>query len=190
MNPPVESHNNPHSMSGVPLGVVDDEARGGPAALEPSLSDLTEALASRVDFEGAVTPGIVGALRGEMGWEGRLLDILEVLTKDVETMGYLAGGRHPDEVVTWLSVWVGSDLSIDEIRLVVSSGGWDPDPFVVLAREGLLTPLLTRTDGSCRHIRGERAGGWVSDEMAMASDAEVIAVARAVLAEDEASSSD
>jgi hypothetical protein len=56
--------------------------------------------------------------------------------------------------MTWLTMWVDSALTLDEIRQVVAFGGWDPEPFVVLARAGVLEAILRSADGSPRHIRG------------------------------------
>jgi hypothetical protein len=65
--------------------------------------------------------------------------------------------------MTWLTMWVDSPLTLDEIRLIIAFGAWDPEPFVVPARAGVLEAILTSADGSPRRIRGELAGGWVSD---------------------------
>jgi hypothetical protein len=177
--------------SRAPGKVVESAARepagSGSDISEPSLSELTEALTKRVDEEGAVPVGIAERLKEEEGWAGRLLEVLGVVTQDSQTMGYLAGGRRPDEVATWLSAWVESPLSLEEIRLVVAAGGWDPEPFVVLARAGLLGTLLRRADGSPRRIRGELAGGWVSDQLALDADADILQRVRQVLESDEGS---
>lgn len=148
---------------------------------EPSLAELAEALSCSVDTEGAVPAGVAGQLKRDNGWGGRLIDVLEVITADPETMGYLAGGRRADEVLTWLQPWAESSLSVEEIRLVISCGGWDAEPFVVLARAGLLDKLLLLPDGSPRRIRGELAGGWASDQLALADDEEVLRRVRRVL---------
>ncbi|MDA8264984.1 MAG: hypothetical protein M0T79_06495 [Actinomycetota bacterium] len=147
----------------------------------PSLSDLTEALRQRAGSDGTVPAGIAAALVEETGWNGRLLDVLGILTDDVEKMGYLAGGRRPDEVVTSLSLWAESPLSLGDIRLIVTAGGWDPEPFVVLSRAGLLRAILQAPDGSIRRIRGELAGGWVSDQLALADDTSILRAVREVL---------
>jgi len=159
-----------------------------PAISEPSLAELAEALSAKVDQKGAVPAGVAERLMNEKRWGGRLLQLLEVITNDSQTMGYLAGGQRADEVTSCLSAWAESPLSLEEIRLVVASGGWDPEPFVALARAGLLEALLRSTDGSPRRIRGELAGGWVSDELALASDADVLERVRQLLDEEHASS--
>lgn len=152
-----------------------------PMTGEPGPSQLAAALVSHVGRDGAVPSGVVRELVEQEGWSGRLVEILSVLTEDSETMGYLAGGRRPDEVATWLSVWAESPLTVEQIRLVVVSGGWEPDSFVELARAGLLERVLRRDDGSPRRIRGELAGGWESDELALASEGDVLSAARRVL---------
>jgi hypothetical protein len=165
-------------VSGDKRAGVTPIAAGEPGArlslTEPSPPELADALSFAVGADGAVPAGVTGQLRRDHGWGGRLVDVLEVITENPETMGYLAGGRRPDEVATWLSLWASSPLSLEEIRLVVSCGGWDPEPFVPLARAGLLEKFLRLPDGSPRRIRGELAGGWASDELALAGDEEVL----------------
>lgn len=164
------------------------QRRPSPAGERPTLADVTDELERHADAAGGVQAGVAAQLVAERHWTGRLVDVLAVLTEDPERMGYLAGGRHPEEVATWLALWAESPLSLEEIRLIVASGGWDPEPFVVLAKAGLLEPLLRLSDGTARRVRGELAGGWVSDQFALASDAEVLeAVSR--LLEEEAGSS-
>jgi len=159
-----------------------------PGVVEPSLADLTQALGCAADAEGVVPAGVASQLRHNYGWGGRLVDVLEVMTENVDTMGYLAGGRRADEVVTWLAPWAESPLTLEEIRLVVANGGWDPEPFAVLARAGLLEAFLLRPDGSPRRIQGELAGGWASDELALADDEEVLRRARQAIDDDAAAS--
>ncbi len=154
-------------------------------AAEPTLAALEAELKERVDARGEVPVGVAEQLQREKGWGGRLLEVLALLTRDAERMGYLAGGRRPDEVATWLSVWHGSDLSLPEIELVVESGGWDPEPFVVLGRAGLLERLLRRPDGTVRRVRGELAGGWASDNLALADEAEILREVAKVLQDQE-----
>jgi hypothetical protein len=158
-----------------------------PGVVEPSLADLAQALGCVADADGVVPAGVAGRLRQDYGWGGRLVDVLEVMTENFETMGYLAGGQRADEVVTWLVPWADSPLSLEEIRLVVASGGWDPEPFAVIARAGLLEKLLRLPDGTPRRIRGELAGGWVSDELALAEDDEILRRVRQVIDDDAAS---
>lgn len=154
--------------------------------VEPGADEVVEALAAVVDEQGLVPPGVVGPLARARGWSGRLVDVLHLVTDDAETMGYLAGGRRPDEVVTWARMWAESPLGLGEIRLIVSSAGWDPDPFVVLSRVGLLEVVLRCEDGSPRRIDGELAGAWVSDQLALADEAQVVATVEAVLRTGEA----
>jgi hypothetical protein len=153
---------------------------------EPSLEQIADALAHHVSSKGAVRPGVAAMLAAEKGWHGRLMDVLGVLTEDTERMGYLAGGRRPDEVMTWLPLWADSPFSLDEIRTIVASAGWDPEPFGVVVRNGLLEHLVYRRDGSLRRIRGELAGGWLSDQFALADDDEILGAVRRVVDEDTA----
>lgn len=169
-------------MANVNPNVSTEESDGGPVPrTEPDIEALTKALRWHVDRYGGVTAGVAATLRAERGWTGRLIDILEVFSQSAEQLGYMSGGRRPEEVATWLALWSDSPLSVDQIRLVADAGGWDPDPFVVVAREGLLETLLRLPDGSVRRVRGERAGGWVSDELAIADDTEIIAAVHRVI---------
>ncbi len=151
---------------------------------EPSLGEVADALAHHVRANGAVQPGVAAELAAERGWHGRLIDVLGVLTEDTARMGYLAGGRKPDEVMTWLPLWADSPFSLAEIRTIVASAGWDPEPFGVVVRNGLLERLVYRPDGSLRRVRGELAGAWLSDQFAMADDDEILREVRRVLDED------
>lgn len=162
--------------------------RSTPAGELPTLADLTDELERHTDAAGGVQAGVAAQLVAERHWTGRLVDVLAVLTEDPQRMGYLAGGRHPQEVATWLALWAESPLSLEEIRLIVASGGWDPEPFVVLSKAGLLEPLLRLSDGMPRRVRGELAGGWVSDQFALASDAEILQAVSELLAEEAGSS--
>ena len=151
--------------------------------VEPTLADITAALTRHANPDGTVPAGVANEIAQETGWHGRLMDVLAVLAAHTERMGYLAGGRRPAEVAEWLSVWTESSLTVEQIRLATDAGGWDPDPFVTLAGAGLLEQFLRMPDGSARRVKGELAGAWLSDELAMADDEEIIAAAHRVLAE-------
>lgn len=127
--------------------------------------------------------GVARQLAAENQWTGRLAEVLSVLDESDDKLAYLAGGRRPDEVVTWLSIWAESPLSVEQIRMITWAGGWEPDPFVALANAGLLEDFLTGPDGGVRRVHGERAGAWLSDELALADEAEIIAGASAVMAD-------
>jgi hypothetical protein len=161
-----------------------DGAATEPECIEPSLDELSEALAHRVTIYGAVQRGAAAELAAEMKWHGRLIDVLRVLTEDSERMGYLAGGRKPDEVMTWLGLWVDSPFSIEQIRMITQSAGWDPEPFVVVTKHGLLERLVRCPDGTPRRVRGELAGGWLSDRFALADDEEILREVHALLEND------
>lgn len=152
---------------------------------EPTVEEIAAALGDHVAANGAVLPGVAGELSEERGWQGRLIEILGALTESAARMGYLAGGRKPEEVVTWLSLWSGSPLSVDEIRTIVRSGGWDPEPFGVVVANGLLERLVYRPDGELRHVRGELAGAWLSDQFALADDEEILREVGRVIEQDE-----
>ena len=153
---------------------------------QPTLEELAYALAHHVAANGAVRPGVADELKVEKGWHGRLIDVLGVLTEDTARMGYLAGGRKPEEVMTWLPLWADSPFSIEEIRTIVTSAGWDPEPFGVVVRNGLLDRLVYRPDGSLRRVRGELAGAWLSDDYALATDEEILRAVRGLVDADAA----
>jgi hypothetical protein len=94
---------------------------------------------------------------------------------DHSTMRYVAGGNRAAEVADCAVRWAQSPLRLDQVALIFSCGGYDPDPFVPLARWGLLRSALCLADGTPRTIKGERSGAWISDELALATDDEIIA---------------
>ena len=149
---------------------------------EPTLSDIAGALARHANPDGTVPAGVATEIVAETGWHGRLVEVLAVLAAHTERMGYLAGGRRPAEVAEWLAIWADSSLPVEQIRLATDAGGWDPDPFVTLAGAGLLERFLRLADGSLRRVKGELAGGWLSDELAMADDEEILSAVRRLLA--------
>ena len=134
---------------------------GRSAPHEPSLDELTVALSRHVDRNGSVLAGLADEFVREYGWCGRVVEVLRVFTENEKRMAFLAGGRRPDEIVAWLSPWVESSLTIDEIGSVIECGGLYPDPFAVLAGAGLLQSFLRTPEGGQRRIQGELAGGWL-----------------------------
>lgn len=163
---------------------ISDEATEIPESSEPTLEEVADAMFHHVTAHGTLRPGVAAELAAEHGWRGRLMDVLEVLTEDTTRMGYLAGGHKPSEVMTWLPLWAESPFTVGEIRTIVTSAGWDPEPFGVVVRAGLLDRLVHRADGSLRRVRGELAGAWLSDQFALGSDDEILRAVRAVLEED------
>lgn len=166
---------------------MDETTRGATTETgtrEPTLEQLADALAHHVRANGALRAGVATQIASETGWTGRLMAVLAVLTEDEARMGYLAGGRKPTEVMTWVPLWADAPLTVDQIRAIVTCGGWDPEPFAVIARHGLLERLLYRADGSVRRVRGELAGGWLSDQFALADDDQVLDAVRTVIAEE------
>lgn len=151
-------------------------------AFEPSVVDLQTALRAYADRSGSVSASDAHRIAREKGWSGRLVEVLELLAESDQRLGYVAGGSHPEEVATWVALWAESSLDLPDIALVLRSGGWDPDPFVVLERAGLLEALLVCPDGTPRRVDGELAGAWMSDELALAEDAEILARAKALIA--------
>lgn len=159
------------------------EAPGRESAGEsvPSLDELSVALAGHAGVDGLLWSGVAALLAEERGWTGRVMEVLAVLTEDTARMGYLAGGRKPDEVMSWVPLWADAPFSIEQIRTIVGSGGWDPEPFDVVVRHGLLEGFVTRPDGSARHVDGELAGAWLSDRFALADDDEILRAVRKVV---------
>ena len=147
----------------------------------PSLEELSEALAAHAGVDGLLWSGVAAALAKERGWTGRVMEVLAVLTEDTARMGYLAGGRKPDEVMSWVPLWADAPFSLEQIRTIVGSGGWDPEPFEVVVRNGLLERFVTREDGRARHLDGELAGAWLSDRYALADDDEILRAVRNVV---------
>lgn len=153
--------------------------------MEPTLEEIERALSEHAGPGGVVPAGVARQVAADNNWAGRLTEILAVLDESDDKLAYLSGGRRPDEVCTWLSIWAESPLSVEQVRLITSAGGWDPDPFVVLAAADLLDEFLSQPDGAIRRVRGARAGAWLSDEMAVADRDQILAAVRSVL--DEAS---
>lgn len=149
----------------------------------PTLEDIADALGGHVARNGMLRSGVARVIAAEEDWHGRVTDVLDILTEDTARMGYLTGGHKPEEVMTWLSVWVDSPFSLAEIRTIVESAGWDPDPFAVVVEHGLLERLVHHSDGSLRRIRGELAGAWLSDNFALADDEQILRAVRRVLDE-------
>jgi hypothetical protein len=148
---------------------------------EPSVVQLQEALIGRVGSDGSVTPDIADAISHETGWDGRLWEVFRSLVADPETMRYVAGGDRPGEVATYAGCWAESSLSLDEISLILRCGGYDPDPFAALSSAGLLRQALCDDGGQVRHIDDERAGAWISDQLNMATPAEIVARVRSLI---------
>ena len=147
---------------------------------ELMIEDLRAALAAHTR-DGEIFPSVIRALAAQEHWSGRLWDVLAVLAEDQETMRFAAGGDRPDEIATCAEQWAASDLDADQLRLVLRSGGYIPEPFTALARAGLLNRVLSDASGEVRRINGERAGTWVSDELALLSpEATIDAVRRAI----------
>ncbi|MDA8291964.1 MAG: hypothetical protein M0Z33_09850 [Actinomycetota bacterium] len=151
---------------------------------EPTIEEVTRAIAEHVAPNGTVRPGIADELAAAAGWHGRVVDVLALLTTDADRMGYLAGGLAPDEVASWLARWCDSPFSLDELRAIVSSAGWDPEPFVVVVRNGLLDRLVHLPDGTLRRVGGELAGAWLSDEHASSEEDAILAAVRRLVEAD------
>lgn len=159
------------------------EVSASPSA-EPSVEQVTRALADHVGEGGEVRPGVAAMLVSARHWRGRPIEVLGLLTHNDARMGYLAGGFKLEEVARALSLWVSSPLSLEEMRTVIETGGWDPEPFAAVASAGLLRQLAYRADGSLRRVHGELAGAWLSDEFPAASDEEVVRAVHKLIAGD------
>jgi hypothetical protein len=148
---------------------------------EPSYDEVAEELARHVDGQGNVPVHLAEQLAQAKGWQGRLLDVLRLFTASEQQMAYLAGGRRAEDLLRAARPWVDSPLSIGELHLIITCGGWDPEPFVPLAKAGMLDRFLKTARGTVRRIQGELAGGWLSDECALAEPEEILDVVRSVL---------
>lgn len=136
---------------------------------------LREELETQAGPDGALTAGVLGALVARGPWEGRVWEVFELCARDWERLSYLAGGVLPAEVATWVGFWVDADLTLEQIGRVIAAGGYDPEPFSVLARHGRLDVALGDGSGAVRRVDGELAGAWISDQFADAGDREVLA---------------
>jgi uncharacterized protein (DUF302 family) len=138
-----------------------------------TIDEFQSALSRHSSAKGEVFPSALGLIEAEEHWSGRLWDVARVVMAEQERMRYLAGGNRPEEVADCVARWSDSPLSVDDIQMAVDCGGYDPDPFEALAQAGRLHALLYH-DGSVRIIHGERAGAWISDQMALAAEADVL----------------
>ena len=145
---------------------------------------VVAALARHASSSGEVYPSALGLIDAEEHWSGRLREVLGVVMVDQETMRYLAGGNRPEEVAACAVRWAESSLAVEDIKAVVGNGGYDPEPFEVIAREGLLQEVLHLPDGSGRRIDGERAGTWISVQLALESDDVVLRRAKEIAGPD------
>jgi hypothetical protein len=149
---------------------------------ELTIEDLRTALAGNTR-DGEVFPSTIRLLAAKRRWSGRLWEVLEVLAEDQQTMRFAAGGDRPDEIADCAEQWAASGLDTDQLRLVLRSGGYDPEPFTALAAAGLLTRALCDETGELRRVKGERAGIWISDELALLTPEAMIAAVRGAIAE-------
>ncbi len=141
---------------------------------EPSVSELEAALTRHASATGEVYPSSLALIDAEEHWSGRLWQVTHLVMSDQETMRYLAGGNRPDEVASCVARWSDSDLGLDDMKTIFSAGGYDPEPFEVLARSGLVRSSLLLDDGRPRLVRGERAGTWISDTFALSTEADIL----------------
>ena len=142
---------------------------------EPTEGQLEAALARHTSAAGEVFPSALGLIAAEEHWSGRLWEVLRLLAADMDTMRYAAGGDRPGEIAECAARWTESGLALEDIALVLGSGGYDPDPFVALSKAGILRTALRDENGATRRIDGERAGAWISDQLALASPEETVA---------------
>jgi len=149
---------------------------------EPTVEELEAALARHASGDGEVFPSALKLIAAEHHWSGRLWEVLGQLATDVETLRYAAGGDRPGEIAQCAARWADSALDIEDIALILRCGGYDPDPFLTLSQAGLLHAALSNDDGTLRRVNGERAGTWISDELALASSEETIERVRLMIA--------
>lgn len=140
---------------------------------EISTDDFQAALERHASAKGEVFPSALRLIDAEDHPVGRLWEVARIVMADQEQMRYLAGGNRPDEVAGAVARWAESKLSLEQIRMVVGAGGYDPDPFEPLAEAGRLQYALHDGD-TVRIIHGERAGSWISDQMALAAEPDIV----------------
>lgn len=150
---------------------------------DPTVEDVRAALARHAAPNGEVFPSALKRIAVEEDWSGRLWEVLRLLATDIDTMRFEAGGDRADEIAECAARWAESSLALPDIEAVLACGGYDPDPFVVLAGAGLLHAALRNDDGSERRVNGERAGMWISDELALSSPADIIERSRRMIAD-------
>ena len=124
--------------------------------------------------DGEIFPSVIRLLAANNGWSGRVWEVLDVLAEDQETMRFIAGGNRPDEIADAAEEWAASTLATDQIRLVLRARGYDVEPFCILAKHGLFTEALLDAGGEVRRVNGERAGTWISDQLALATPEEIV----------------
>ena len=159
---------------------------------QPTPAQLSEALTRHASGHGEVPEGISALIADgrhwdlvarDSHWDGRLTDVLQILAADYDTMRFVAGGSRPPEVAAAVALWSDSALSLEDIAMVLESGGYDPDPFVSLASAGLLSDALFHHDGTHRRVGGEQAGTWISDQLNAATAAEIVERTEVMIAE-------
>lgn len=141
---------------------------------QASVDKLEAALARHASESGEVFPSALTLIAAEEHWTGRLWDVTHLVMADQEAMRYAAGGNRPGEIAACAARWSDAELDLDDIKLILGCGGYDPDPFVSLAKNGLIRSALQLTDGTPRLIHGEKAGAWISDTLALASSDEIV----------------
>ncbi|MDA8043744.1 MAG: hypothetical protein M0Z30_00665 [Actinomycetota bacterium] len=139
-----------------------------------TVQELQGALARHASGGAQVYPSALALIDAEDHPTGRVWEVARIVMADQERMRYVSGGNHPEEVADTVARWAESHLSLGQMSIVMDAGGYDPDPFEPLATAGQLDHVL-RDGGSIRVIQGERAGSWISDQMALTPDAEIVA---------------
>ena len=144
-----------------------------------TMEEFQLALARHASARGEVYPSALGLIDAEGHPNGRVWHVARLVMADQEQMRYLSGGNRPDEVADAVARWVESNLSLEQIEIVIEAGGYDPDPFEPLASAGQLDHVLHDGEAT-RIIHGERAGTWISDQLALAEGEVVDSVLQAI----------
>jgi len=147
-----------------------------------SANDLRRELHRHAGFDGTVPIHITSLVAKDGPWDGRWWEVLEIVASDHDRMAFLAGGLLPDEVADCVARWVDSPLAVPDIAAVIEAGSYDPDPFAVLARRGLLRALLRDPSEEVRRVEGELVGRWISDQFADADDTDIVSWAESIIA--------
>lgn len=85
-----------------------------------------------------VYPSAIGLIAAEADRSGRLWEMARLVMAGQETMRFLAGGNRPGEVAARVARWADTRLELDDLKMVLASGAYDPEPFEALADAGLL----------------------------------------------------
>ena len=94
---------------------------------EPTLAKIADALATHEAADGTLQAGVAVQLRNERGWDGRLVDLLEVLAEDDQSSA-TASSTGSSTVPTGLPRRIQGQLA----------GGWRSDRLALTAHDEVI----------------------------------------------------